>query len=101
MFLLNLDVALPGEENNQKMVELVEEYFYSSRKPEPKLISINSRKETTDKLFLALYALMFLVGFGGIIWLLSRLGFNFVSQIIFLFFSVGGFFFRLSGEGYC
>jgi len=93
MFLLNLDVSLPGEENNQKMVELVEEYFYSSRKPEPKLISINSRKETTDKLFLTLYALMFLVGFGGIIWLLSRLGFNFVSQIIFLFFlSVVSFF---------
>lgn len=86
MFLLNLDIKLPDNENTERVVSLLDEYFYSQEKPEAKFISSKLGLERVKKAFWLFYIVMYGVTFGGIVWLLTRLGFNPVSQVIFLFF---------------
>ncbi len=86
MFLLNLDVKLPDEENSEKIILLLNEYFYSQEKPKKKFVSVKPAVEKVKKVFWVFYIVMYGVTFGGIVWLLTKLGFNPVSQIIFLFF---------------
>jgi hypothetical protein len=99
MFLLNLDIDLPDEENTERMVEVIDDYFYSQDKPEVKIISSLSKGQKISEIFGIFYLVMFGITFGGVIWILTKLGFNPVSQIIFLFFlSVVSFFaYRVRG----
>jgi len=99
MFFLNLDIDLPDEENTQRMVEVINDYFYSQDKPEVKIISSLSKGQKISEIFGIFYLVMFGITFGGVIWILTKLGFNPVSQIIFLFFlSVVSFFaYRVRG----
>ncbi len=86
MFLLNLDVKLPNEENTERIISLLNEYFYSKEEAKSKFVSIKPGVEKVKKIFWVFYVVMYGITFGGIIWLLTKLGFNPVSQIIFLFF---------------
>jgi hypothetical protein len=99
MFILNADIALPGKENTANMINLLSEYFYSGDEPKVHFIPKKIKKQGMDKVFFALYLATFVLIFGGIVWLLGNLGFNPVSQIIFLFFlSVVSFFaYRVRG----
>lgn len=99
MFLLNLDVDLPGEENTGKMIDTINDYFYEEEKAEVKTISSLSKHQKISAIFGIFYLVMFVVTFGGVIWILTKLGFNPVSQVIFLFFlSVVSFFaYRVRG----
>jgi hypothetical protein len=86
MFLLNLDIKIPDEENSERIINLIDEYFYSEGKPKVKFVSRKVSVEKIKKFFWFLYIFMYGVTFGGIVWLLTKLGFNPVSQLIFLFF---------------
>jgi hypothetical protein len=99
MFVLNANIPLPEKENTANMLNLVDEYFYSADKPKLHLVSQKAKKQGMDKVFSAIYIATFVLIFGGIFWLLGRLGFNPVSQVIFLFFlSVVSFFaYRVRG----
>lgn len=99
MFLLNLDVDLPDEENTERMVDTINEYFYLKDKPKAKIVSLSSKTQKINNVFGIFYLVMFIVTFGGVIWILTKLGFNPVSQVIFLFFlSVVSFFaYRVRG----
>ncbi len=94
MMLLNSRIKLPESNNTLLMTEKAIEYLYSNpeqiRKEE---IVINTEKGTLDKVFSYIFISTSLLVVLGIIALLSFLSFNFVSQIIFLFFlSVVSFF---------
>ncbi|BCX14625.1 MAG: hypothetical protein KatS3mg088_308 [Patescibacteria group bacterium] len=99
MFLLNLDINIPGNKNTEMIVEAIDDYFYSQDKPEVKFLSSGDKKQKVQRIFWFFYLFMFVVTFGGVIWLLTKLGFNPVSQLIFIFFlSVVSFFaYRVRG----
>lgn len=86
MFLLNLDIKLPDDENTERVISLLDEYFYSQEKPRVKFISLKPGLEKVKKVFWLFYIVMYGITFGGIVWFLTKLGFNPVSQVIFLFF---------------
>lgn len=99
MFLLNLDLDLPDEENTERMIDTINEYFYLKDSPKAKFVSSFSKGQKISKIFGIFYLVMFVITFGGVVWILTKLGFNPVSQIIFLFFlSVVSFFaYRVRG----
>jgi len=94
MILFNSRVRLPGNNNTPLMIERVTEYLYSDINQKKKeVIATNNEKSTTDKIFFYIFLVTSMLLVLGIIYLLNLLSFNFVNQIIFLFFlSVVSFF---------
>ena len=87
MFLLNVGIKIPGEENTKRILEKVDEYLYGE--DAPRVVEIGKRqkaKSVFERIFLGVYSILFVGVFVFVIWLLNLLHFNPVSQAIFLFF---------------
>ena len=87
MFLLNIGIRIPGEENTKRILEKVDEYLYEEKTP--RIIEVGKRqkaKSVFERIFLGIYSILFVGVFVFIIWALNLLHFNPVSQAIFLFF---------------
>lgn len=89
MFIIALLITPPGKDNTKRIISRIEEILTQENSTMPK--QTFARKSRVGKplltfIFTAIYTLTFLLIFGSIIWLLTRLGFNIVSQIIFIFF---------------
>jgi hypothetical protein len=88
LFLVVFFTRLPSEANTQKIVEGIEEIsFVEKERKEPfKLGRGVKRNVSMNFIFGSLYAITFLTSFGFVIWALTKINFNWVSIIIFLFF---------------
>lgn len=92
MALIILTVTVPGDDNTRKIYQLIKGIIDNDPDtlPVTKGISIKSRIKTRGLIFTTLfslvYLLMYFVSFGSIIYVLSILKFNVVSQAIFIFF---------------
>jgi hypothetical protein len=87
MFLLNVGIRIPGEENTKRILEKVDEYLYEEKTPE--VVEVGKRqkaKSVFERVFLGIYSILFVGIFVFIIWGLNLMHFNPVSQAIFLFF---------------
>jgi hypothetical protein len=87
MFLLNMGIRIPGEENTKRILEKVDEYLYEEKAP--RVIEVGKRQKAKgvfESVFLGIYSILFVGIFVFIIWGLNLLHFNPVSQAIFLFF---------------
>lgn len=94
MILFNSRVKLPDENNTAFMIDKVNEYlFANSQDFEKAKITENKSKGITEKVFYFAFIITSVLFISGLIYILNLLHFNFVSQIIFLFFlSVVSFF---------
>ncbi|MFZ3301880.1 MAG: hypothetical protein WA152_04165 [Microgenomates group bacterium] len=94
MILFNTRVKLPDENNTAFMIDKVNEYFYAnSQEFEKEKIEVKESKGLTEKIFYFAFLTTSFLFISGLIYLLNLLHFNFVSQVIFLFFlSVVSFF---------
>lgn len=94
MFLFNTRVKLPESNNTSLVTEKITKYLYNDLgKQEKEIVSSNQDKGVTNKIFNYLFLLTSILMLIGIIYLLNLLSFNFVNQIIFIFFlSVVSFF---------
>jgi hypothetical protein len=99
MFLLNINLRTPDEENSRKMIAKIEDYFYKTKDHQIVDVDGAKPKRAFEGAFYFIYIVTFILVFGLIIWGLRSLHFNIVSQIIFLFFlSVVSFFaYRVRG----
>lgn len=87
MALAVMNVKVPSRKNTDLIVSGIEEMIYNSYKTPPFQIKpAISRSSFFFDIFKILYLLVFALVFGGIIFILSKLGFNAVSMIFFLFF---------------
>lgn len=88
LFLAALFTKVPGDANTAKINEGIEEITFSEKKrKEPFLLRKPAKQSNgTAVVFGIIYAITFLITFGLIIWTLDKVGFNFVSITIFLFF---------------
>jgi hypothetical protein len=87
MFLFNFGIQIPDEKNTQRILDKVWEYLYEEKASG--VIEIGEKPKAVgglQKIFLVLYAVLFIGVFGLIIWFLNALDFSIVSQLIFLFF---------------
>ncbi|NTU98662.1 hypothetical protein HGA64_01480 [Candidatus Falkowbacteria bacterium] len=88
LFLIVLFTGLPGEANTAKIVNGVEELtFVEKSRQEPiRLRQPIKRSGFRNSFFNVLYGITFFISFGGVVYLLHQIKFNFVSITIFLFF---------------
>ena len=88
MFLIGLMIRVPSKKNTDKILEEVIKIAYNE-KPSGQQIRIKKQIDYgsfLDIVFKALYFLLFIISFGFIIYILGKLGFNWVSEIIFIVF---------------
>jgi hypothetical protein len=94
MFLLNSRVKLPTKENTDLITSRVLKYLYDDpEKITKENIEISNNHGKTYNIFYYTFLVTSIMIILGIIYLLNLLSFNFISQIIFMFFiSVVSFF---------
>ncbi len=94
MILFNSKVSLPSSDNTKIMIDKVNKYMF--KKPEEfekETIEINKITNKMEKIFYYVFLVTSIALVLGIVYFLTILDFNFISQIIFLFFlSVVSFF---------
>lgn len=87
IFLSVIFMRLPGDDNTQRIIEGIEEIVYNEKKRSViKLRKPRGRHQAVNIIFTLIYTITFFVSFGGVIWLLERIDFSWVSIVIFLFF---------------
>lgn len=94
MILFNSTIKLPDANNTSLMTDRVNEYLYvDNLQFEKEIVKTGTEKTTVEKIFYFLFLSTSFMFISALIYLLNLLDFNFVSQIIFLFFlSVVSFF---------
>lgn len=90
MLIIGLFMKTPDTNNSKRILSYIETILYQEN---PKLddpLEVALRNDTDDSgqstLFTILWFLAFIVSFGGIMFVLTKLHFNIVSQGIFIFF---------------
>ena len=93
MTLIIMTVTIPGDDNTRRIYNLISEIISTdpdtNKFVKPFLLSgvtHKSRSLVFTTLFSSLYLFTYLFSFGSIIYVLTRLSFNPVSQAIFIFF---------------
>jgi len=97
LFLAVLFTKLPSKANTDKIIEGVYEItFKENERTEPFVLRKTEKRSGLLNFFFGLfYAITFFLSFGLVIWGLDKIGFNFVSITIFLFFLTFVSFFAL------
>lgn len=89
MLLIALFITTPGKDNTKRIIERIKEIITTER-PNTDKKQFNANPNVSRPLltfiFTSIYSLTFILIFGFIIWTLTDLGFNFASQLIFVFF---------------
>lgn len=88
LFVIVLFTALPSDDNTDKIVDGIRSLvLVGHSKKDPVILRPPvKRSGILNSIFNLVYSSAFLVSIGFIVWVLDRIGFNFVSIIIFLFF---------------
>ncbi len=87
MLIVILTIKVPSKKNTELIVSGIKEMIYDKYSSQPFVIKIAlSRGLFFSKMFRFFYALIFLVSFGLIIFVLRKVDFNIVSIGLFLFF---------------
>jgi len=94
MFLVAFNIKIPSKKNTEKIVVGIKEMVYGKSTGSLYQIKIILKRNSFfNKLFRVFYALVFLISFGLIIFVLDKLSFNIIGIVLFLFFlSVVSFF---------
>jgi hypothetical protein len=89
MVIVSLFIRTPGIENSKQILTYIKQLLYEDNpRLGSKLVAAKEPKKETPmhKAFNILWLLGFVLTFGGMIFILSKLHFNIVSQFIFIFF---------------
>jgi hypothetical protein len=93
MTLIIITTSVPGDDNTRRIFQLLKgivTFDPDEKGPVSRTIKVGQKAKVRSiffsTIFSLLYILMYLVTFGGIIYVLSLLHFNPVSQLIFIFF---------------
>jgi hypothetical protein len=88
LFIIVMFTRIPSDKNTERIVEGASEIVYEENKrKEPFVLRLRTKRGgITNALFNFFYTITFFVTFGLVIFGLDKIGFNWVSIIIFLFF---------------
>lgn len=97
LFLVILFTKVSSEENNKKVVAGVEEITFEEKNRRDPIVlrKPSGRNWFVSFVFNILYSFTFVITFGGIIFVLNKFDFNWISTTIFLFFLVFVSFFSI------
>ncbi len=89
MIIVGFMIRTPGEDNTRRILGFINQLLYEAN-PQlgSRLIASKEQKRSRalETAFNLLWLIAFVISFGGIILILTKLGFNIVSQFMFTFF---------------
>ena len=90
MIIVSLFIKTPDQENSRRILSAIKEVLYSENPRLGSPLFVKKARDTKQPImqavFTILWLLAFVLSFGGIAYVLTRLNFNPVSQFIFVFF---------------
>lgn len=89
MIVVSFFIRTPGKENSERIVAFIHQLLYSDTPNIGNQLHLKKhegKQKPITFVFTILWFFAFILTFGGIASILSRLGFNIISQLIFLFF---------------
>ncbi len=89
MIIVSFFISAPGIENSKQVLAYIKQLLAEQNPRLGSKLAVASapkKDKATDNVFNALWLFGFVLTFGGMIFILSKLGFNPVSQFIFIFF---------------
>lgn len=90
MIVVSLFIRTPGKDNSQRILDKISNVLFEPNAHVSHtarlLVKPPKNRSVTTRIFSGLGILAFVVSFGFIVWVLTRLHFNIVSQFIFIFF---------------
>lgn len=89
MIVVSLFIRTPGLDNSKQILAYIKTLLFEENPRLGSKLTVaneSNKKAASHKVFNTLWFLGFLLSFGGIVFILSNLGFNIVSQFIFIFF---------------
>ncbi|HVZ58318.1 MAG TPA: hypothetical protein VG935_01005 [Patescibacteria group bacterium] len=86
MIMVGLMIRTPKEDNTKRIFEYVKVLLYDQSPRLGNQLVVRKEKDKPNIIFTALWLSAFLISFGAIIYVLSLLHFNVISQAIFIFF---------------
>jgi len=88
MFFMGLTIRKPKDANTKRVIERVKSFVYQKDDGEKIKFTLTSpqKRSLTYRIFAGIYALLFILTFGGITYFLLGLGFNIASIGVFFVF---------------
>ncbi|NCF75161.1 MAG: hypothetical protein GWO87_01585 [Xanthomonadaceae bacterium] len=88
LFLIVLFFRLPSDNNTNKIIQGVEEIVFEEKKRKKPFYFLKHAKRSRllNSIFGIIYFISFFLSFSIVVWGLNKIGFNWISIIIFLFF---------------
>lgn len=86
MIIVSLFIRTPGSDNTKLILNYVRQVLYDEKPRLGNQLVIKKQADRPNGVFTTLWLSAFLISFGVIIYTLSRLHFNVISQGIFIFF---------------
>lgn len=89
MVIVSLFIRTPGVDNSRRVLKYIKELLFSTNPQLGDRLTVSMKQEkgsVFNTVFNILWLVSFVLSFGGIIYILSLLKFNFISQFIFIFF---------------
>lgn len=89
MVLVGLTIRTPGRDNSVKILDRIKQIIYNPATLTQALVvkkAPTALNPILNAIFILLWLLAFFLSFGSIVYILTALGFNFVSQAVFIFF---------------
>ena len=88
LFLIVVFTRLPSEDNSKRIIEGINEIVFKekTRKEPFGLKKAARRSKLMNTIFSIIYTIAFFLSFGLVIWALDKIGFTWISIVIFLFF---------------
>ena len=88
LFLVTIFTGTPKSNNTQKIINGINEIIFKEHERTEAITLRKTVKRSKKRSFVFgfVYALMFIVSFGFVVWILDKMAFSWVSIIIFLFF---------------
>lgn len=90
MIVVSFFIRTPGKDNSERILAKIKTVLFA---PDPHvtntlslLLRPQKKRSLTQYIFTGLGILAFILSFGFIIWVLTQLHFNIISQLIFIFF---------------
>jgi len=86
MIVVSLFIRTPGADNTKVILSYIRQVLYDEQPRLGNQLVVKKQADRPNGVFTALWLSAFLISFGAIIYTLSRLHFNVISQGIFIFF---------------
>jgi len=87
LFLVSVFTKSPGEDNTNKIIKGIKEVVYRAYKKDPFFLRQPTERGKVISFILGfIYSATFFLSFGLVIWGLDKVGFHWVSIVVFLFF---------------